>query len=215
MKFKHYIWDFDGCLCDSYPNTTKIFLRAMQECGRTVLPPENEVFLHLQVTWKHAREFFGMTDEEYALLYKFNDDNFFDEPTPVLFPGIRDTLEAIVKAGGHNYLYTLRNRLALEALERFGVTDLFTDFVIEEDGFPGKPAPDAVRHIMEKHHLSPAETVMIGDRDLDGLSGVNAGTNGCLLTFLEKNCNGEDPLDVTKMTLKCRGVAAFRALMEI
>ncbi len=215
MKFQHYIWDFDGCLCNSYPNTTKQFLLSMRDCGRAELPPEEEVFLHLQVTWIHAKKHFGMTDEEYARLHRRNDDNFFDDPTPALFPGIRETLEAIVAAGGHNYLYTLRNRLALEALERFGITHLFTDCVIEEDGFPGKPAPDAVRHIMTKHKLDPAQVVMVGDRDLDGLSGVNAGASGCLLTFLTKNCDGFDPLDVTAMTLKCRGAEAFRQLMEI
>ncbi len=215
MRFKHYIWDFDGCLCDSYPNTTKQFLLSMGECGRTELPPEREVFLRLQVTWKHAKAHFGMTDEEYAILHRRNDENFFDSPTPVLFPGIREVLADIVAAGGHNYLYTLRNHLAMEALERFGVTHLFTDFVIEEDGFPGKPAPDAVRHIMTRHGLDPADVVMVGDRDLDGMSGVNAGASGCLLTYLTENCHGDDPLDVTAMVLKCRGVDAFRQLMGI
>lgn len=214
MKFKHFIWDFDGCLCDSYPHTAHMFLEAMRRHGRTELPPYEDVFLRLQVTWIHARDFFGMTDAEYRTLHELDHD-FTLAPVPTLFDGIRETLEDIIARGGKNYLYTLRNHVAAEALEASGVKDLFTDFVVRENGFPGKPAPDAVLYLMEKHGLNPAETVMIGDRDLDGQSGINAGASGCLLTYLEKNCYGEDPLDVTAMPYKYRGIAAFREGMGI
>ena len=87
--------------------------------------------------------------------------------------------------------------------------------MVRENGFPGKPAPDAVLYLLEKHGLDPAETIMIGDRDLDGQSGINAGATGCLLTFIDRNCHGEDPLDVTAMPYKCRGVEQLRAILEI
>lgn len=214
MKFKHYIWDFDGCLCDSYPHTAQMFLEAMRRHGRTELPPYEDVFLRLQVTWLHARDYFGMTPEEYKTLHELDHD-FTNAPVPRLFDGIRETLEDIVAAGGKNYLYTLRNHVAKDALDAYGVSHLFTDFVTRENGFPGKPAPDAVTYLLEKHCLNPAETVMVGDRDIDGQSGINAGAAGCLLTVLDKNCYGEDMLTSSAMPMKARGVGAFREIMEI
>lgn len=215
MRYTHYIWDFDGCLCNSYPHTTNMFLEAMRRCGRTNLPDWNEVFLHLQVTWVHARDYFGMTEEEYRLLHDLEWDFLADPNPPVLFAGMKELLSDIVAQGGKNYLYTLRNHVAVETLERCGVAEYFTDFVTADDGFPGKPAPDAVLHLIDKHHLDKTQVVMVGDRDLDGNSGLNAGAGGCLLTWLEKNCDGNDPLDVTAMPWKCRGADGFRQVMEI
>ena len=155
-----------------------------------------------------------MTAEEYKTLHDLDHD-FTIEPIPQLFDGIRETLEDIVAAGGKNYLYTLRNHVAKDALDAYGVSHLFTDFVTRENGFPGKPAPDAVAYLMEKHGMDPAETVMIGDRDLDGQSGINAGANGCLMSVLDKNCYGEDMLESSAMPLKARGIAALRTVLEI
>jgi phosphoglycolate phosphatase-like HAD superfamily hydrolase len=51
--------------------------------------------------------------------------------------------------------------------------------------FPSKPAPDAVNWICETYNLDKSETVMIGDREIDVLSGKNAGVYGCLYTNKE------------------------------
>jgi phosphoglycolate phosphatase-like HAD superfamily hydrolase len=52
--------------------------------------------------------------------------------------------------------------------------------------FPSKPAPDAVNYICDTYGLDRSETVMIGDREIDVLSGKNAGCFGCLFTKKEK-----------------------------
>lgn len=219
MKFRNFIWDFDGCLCDSYPHTAQVFYDAMtrpelDHGGRTEPPVWEELFLRLQVTWVYAREQYGVTEAENRYIREHESD-FTYAPVPVMFDGIAEVLAAIKEAGGQNFLYTLRESTAIRKLEAEGLAPLFTDFVVRENGFPGKPAPDAVLYLMEKHGLDPAETVMIGDRDLDGQSGLNAGASGCLLTYLEKNCHGEDVLAASAMPYKCRGVTAFRAMMEI
>ena len=41
--------------------------------------------------------------------------------------------------------------------------------------FPSKPAPDAVEWICGTYGLDKGETMMIGDREIDVLSGKNAG----------------------------------------
>ncbi len=61
----------------------------------------------------------------------------------------------------------------------------FTAFVDSSMKFPSKPAPDAVNYICDTYNLDRSETVIIGDREIDVLSGKNAGTYGCLFTKKE------------------------------
>ena len=210
MRFQNYIWDFDGTICDSYPHTTIQFLRAMG----WGMERYDEVFRRLQVTWLHAIQYYHMSESE-DKAFRAAANSFAVDPYPTLFPGCREVLTAIREAGGRSFLYTLRNTESVRFLENAGVMELFDGYVTKENRFPGKPDPTAVRYLMDTYHLSPAETVMIGDRELDGDSGRNAGCAGCLLTFLDKNADGDDPLSVTHQDYACRSFAEFAAVMGI
>ena len=210
MRFQNYIWDFDGTICDSYPHTTIQFLRAMG----WGMERYDEVFRRLQVTWLHAIQYYHMSESE-DKAFRAGANSFAVDPYPALFPDCREVLTAIREAGGRNYLYTLRNMESVRFLESTGVMELFDGYVTQENRFPGKPDPTAVRYLMDTYHLIPAETVMIGDREIDGDSGRNAGCAGCLLTFLDKNADGDDPLSVTHQDYACRNFAEFAAVMGI
>ena len=78
-------------------------------------------------------------------------------------------------------------------LEQDGLWPLFTDYVTSEDGFPMKPAPDALLALMKRNGLDPSECVMIGDREIDVQSGYNAGMDGILFDpeNFYPNCHAE------------------------
>ena len=42
-----------------------------------------------------------------------------------------------------------------------------TDAIDGSMEFPRKPAPDALLYLMEKNQMNPAETLMVGDRDIE------------------------------------------------
>ena len=65
-------------------------------------------------------------------------------------------------------------------MRRDGIETLFADAVTADDGFPQKPAPDALRFLMRKHGLDGRACVMVGDRDIDLDAGKNAGMATCL-----------------------------------
>ena len=77
--------------------------------------------------------------------------------------------------------------------------DCFDDYVTSEDKFPGKPAPDAILTIMKRNHLEQAETIMVGDREIDGQSGKNAGISGALVNFYPRLPDGTSPAAVSEM----------------
>ncbi len=210
MRFVNYIWDFDGTLCDSYPHTTVQFLRAMG----WGMERYDEVFRRLQVTWLDAIRYYRMSEAE-DRAFRAAANSFAVDPYPTLFPGCRAVLTAIREGGGRSFLYTLRDMEAVRFLDSAGVLQLFDGYVTQENRFPGKPDPTAVRYLMDTYRLDPRETVMIGDRELDGDSGKNAGCAGCLLTFLPQNADGVDPLQVTHQDFACRNFPEFSALMGI
>ena len=174
---KHFIWDFDGMLFDTYPHTLEAFCEA---CRRFGVPFErDEVFAHLKVTVWDALRFYGFDKAMTAAFYEIeNDLDFLPRGKP--YPMIPHILEHIVNNGGKNYLYTHRDRVAVRYLEVYGLEKYFTDAVTRENDFPLKPAPDAIEYLIEKHHIDKADCLMLGDRLIDIGSGINAGVHTCL-----------------------------------
>lgn len=182
MKYLHYLWDFDGTLFDSYPHVLASLQKVLAE--ENITCDSTELWRRLLVNYSEGRKYAGISMEAYQRFVDYQyimDDNEI-EPKVIPFDGMRDLLHDIVKNGGKNYLYTHRNKTSLAFLDRFGMTEFFTDFVTSEEHFPNKPAPDAVLAIIERNHLDPAQCVMVGDRLIDGMSGINAGIAGVLIT---------------------------------
>ena len=173
---RHFFWDFDGTLMDTYPMMTAAFVRAAGSMGVTV--ESDRALKLLKETLAHAVSVIASENgiDAAELTAAFRREERMADVAAI--PGIPETLRAL---DGHHYLVTHRNRAALECLENAGLLALFDDFVTSEDGFPRKPEPDMLLHLMRKHGLNPAECVMIGDRPLDTAAGRRAGMLSCLL----------------------------------
>ena len=169
---KHFIWDFDGMLFDTYPHTLAAFC---EYCRRAGIPAErDEAYRLLKITLRHAFRYYGFTDADAAAFYEIENDLDF-LPRGVPYPGIPELLRDIAAGGGKNYLYTHRDKVALQYLELYGLTELFADCITGEDGFPFKPAPDALNDLVRRNGLPKEACLMLGDRDIDIGAGVNAG----------------------------------------
>lgn len=176
---KHFFWDFDGTLMDTYPAMTQAFVRMAARLGVEVTPERALNLMKENLT--HALEVIaGENDLEIAAMAPI----FREEERTVLpdmirpVPGIPQALAAMQ---GKHYLVTHRDRMAVAYLQNAGLEKYFADFIVAEDGFPRKPAPDSLLHLVCKHGLNADECVMIGDRPLDTAAGRNAGMLSCLL----------------------------------
>ena len=217
MKFTHFFWDFDGTIFDSYPHTLRCCWDAMEENGLTDGWDKESVLRWLLVTFGAMKREVGMPDDVYARFlertHRMGEDEV--EPRVVPFPDAREVLAAIVKNGGRNYLYTHRNETAMRYLEDAGFTELFADFVTAEEGFPSKPAPDAVLALIARNGLDPADCIMVGDREIDGMSGKNAGIAGALVNYPPALPDGTCPAAVTAMDYTAGSLTEFARLMDI
>ncbi len=177
---KHLIFDFDGTISDSYPHLTRVILDMAQEKGIEVKLSADEVkdlaeysldrcFRALGMIYPDRDEQFHRILMKYYLQYK-------------PFPQIEPLLQKAISKGMKNHVYTHTGSILMEMLQNMGLDSYFT-FLLHSDlpqGFPRKPAPDALNYMADHLGLNREECLMIGDRDIDTMAGNRAGMKGCL-----------------------------------
>lgn len=176
-KYDNFIWDFDGTLFDSYPHTAAALVRVLKESGKQADLCEAEKLL--RITVGTAVRHYGLSDSEYTQFYVYENTDEL-EPTVKIYAGALQGLKRILARGGRHFLFTHRDKKAVELIEKQGITELFTEIITIERGFPYKPAPDAIQYLLEKYSLDKQKTVMVGDREIDIGSGINAGIHTLL-----------------------------------
>lgn len=178
---RHLFWDFDGTLYDSYPNVTHAFLCTLDELGCPVLVTPREALSLLKVSvFSAAQHCAGMAGLDAARVMEVFARYHARESAFAPYAGLGECLRTLHAAGVRHYLYTHRDHRAVEQLEQDGLWSLFSDGVTSEDGFPHKPAPDALRCLLARNAIDPTEAAMVGDRDIDIEAGNNAGIRGVL-----------------------------------
>ena len=173
MKFTEFFWDFDGTLFDTYPRVNRAIQKALKDLG--IDASVEEIAPLSKVNIGHALQ--TLASDQYPQAKQQYDLHAEEEGYDTMRPydGAERLLQSVCEHGGRNYLYTVRSRTAVDALRHYGLDKYFTDCVSKEDGFPRKPAPDALLYLMDKYGLQAENCIMIGDRDIDLGSGVNAG----------------------------------------
>ncbi len=178
--FDNYIWDFDGTLCDSYPHITTAMQKMAKNHG--IKGTYKEMKDALEIDYSTAYRVFNLTPEQIKEFRGYELD-YSLEPLVVPFRMTETVLKAVVESGKKNYIYTHRAKEStFYYLEKYGLLKYFSGAVTGDDGFPPKPAPDALLSLSEKFNLDRSRSLMIGDREIDVAAGVNAGMEGCLIT---------------------------------
>ncbi|MGI1805637.1 HAD-IA family hydrolase [Exiguobacterium sp. TDN 0502] len=175
---KHFIWDFDGTLFDTYPVLIDLFVELLEREGRLV--ERERVARLMAISAQTTYAAFGVTDE-FITTYKQQKTTIeFDRSYP--FPGIQKLLETLSERGATHHIVTHRGQSIHALLNKHQLTHYFQDVLTAEQGFARKPNPEAVQYLIEQHQLQLSETIMIGDRELDVLAGYHAGIATCLIS---------------------------------
>lgn len=178
-EIRHFIWDFDGTLFDTYPVIIRDLRLALGEFGRDCDPVEAMKLMldSIGASLDHYAEEFGIPrdtlNDVYMRYHNSSGKSLVSQP----IAGVREVLERIRSTGRHSYIFTHRNgETTARFLEKYGLEGYFRDIIgPDSPHFAVKPAPDAVLYLMKKYGMSSAETVMVGDRERDLGSGRNAG----------------------------------------
>ena len=176
MKYRHLIWDFDGTLFNTYPRICRAYMKALADAG--IVEEEDVLLRSIKKTLEYTNEWvgakYGLTQEQlWEGYHRHSEEEGYDTMLP--YPGMTDFLRDAHDAGCAHYVYTHRGESTIKALEHFGLTSLFTDCITNLYGFAHKPCPDALNFLIARHGLDKKDCVMIGDREIDVMAGVNAG----------------------------------------
>jgi len=95
-------------------------------------------------------------------------------------------IEAVMDCFKGRFLAIVTNKpreFTIPILEGLGIRNRFNLIISGDDGWPKKPAPDAICEIMKESAVSGSEAIHIGDHYTDILAGKNAGTFTCWAAY--------------------------------
>ena len=133
----------------------------------------------LRLSFLDAKQYYQVPDELFAAFHAKQREDF--DPPIVPYAEIRTVLSALCDAGATHYIYTHRDEKSLcYYLDKYGFSAFFSGKITADDGFPSKPAPNALLALCDRFALPKEACIMIGDREIDVGSGVAAGLATCL-----------------------------------
>lgn len=176
--YDNIIYDFDGTVADSYPYFTRALKLTLEHYGKE--DTYESILANLKISVRHALRHYAFPDRAEAkkMMYDIYHRLALAEQGPVL--GAAEALRYASQNGKKNFLYTHSDGFPRLLLEKWGLLDEFTFIIDSTFHFPAKPAPDALNYLCERFSLDRSRSLMVGDRDIDVLAGLNAGMHGCL-----------------------------------
>lgn len=176
-----FIWDMDGTLVDSYPAIVPAVQKACAEYGIDLAYDD----IHAEVIRTSVGTYIKQIASERGIdpapiQSRFDALNDSDIDMIRAIPHAKETLCQLSEAGHSNFVYTHRRASCVSILRNTGLLSFFKEVVTALDGFPRKPAPDAILYLMQKYDLYPEDCFYVGDRSLDIEAAVNAGIGSIL-----------------------------------
>jgi HAD superfamily hydrolase (TIGR01509 family) len=167
------LFDLDGTLQDTYAIHYQAFRATFAHYGRTLT--EEQYQAAYAPNWFLTYQMLDFPEE----LWAEADGLWLAEAgkhCPQPFPGVLEILAALKLRFPLGLVTAGQRERVTHEISQNGLRDYFQVIVTGDDVDHPKPAPDAVRMALEALGIPPAESVYIGDTDLDYQTAVNAGT---------------------------------------
>ena len=181
-----FIWDLDGTLLDSYKIIVPSMHRALLGFGIDM----KEEDIHQVLITYSLGVFLSQVEGKYGipsdvLREKFSEINDAEALNTEAIPNAAEILAYLKGEGIRSYVYTHKGVTTLPVLKKLGLYAFFDDIITSENGFPKKPDPAAIVHLIQKHGLDKEKCFYVGDRTLDVACACNAGIKSIL--YLPEN----------------------------
>ena len=180
METKVIIFDFDGTLCDTRSNIIIAFRATMEHLGLDMRDEETcgaTIGLTLRDGFKSMYPDFDDAKIDYCVeTYRQIFAERRKELMPDLFPGVKETLEALRKRGHRMTIATSRLTDSLMLFMRHHGIDHYFEYAVGSDSVTHhKPHPEPALKTLAALNIAPSEAIMVGDMPVDIAMAHNAG----------------------------------------
>ena len=188
-----FIWDLDGTLFDSYPIIVSAVQQTLGECG--IHMEKADIFR--EVTASSVLDFIRQVAQPRGLdpAALFRRSNFLqtsrDEQVQ-LNPHAADVLDALHRQGATHFVCTHKGASAPDVLEKLGIRKYFREIITADSGFPRKPDPSGVEHLICTYDLDREHCYYVGDRIIDLQCAANAKIQSILYLYSPSSAQGKD-----------------------
>lgn len=166
--FDLVVFDLDGTLADTLADITAALNATLAEAGLRGLPPE-EVVKHVGDGSAKLIERALPPEEAHRDLEELTAAfvaHYERRPSlhARLYPGVPAMLDTLAQAGVVTAVLTnKRGTVARLLLAELLPGNPLRDIIGDDDGFPRKPDPEAIRALMARAGTRPARTAVVGD----------------------------------------------------
>ncbi|HCQ30919.1 TPA: hypothetical protein DIU27_00855 [Candidatus Collierbacteria bacterium] len=174
MKYKYFLFDWDGSLADTLPIWFAGFIKIFANHGIVVT---NETIGTEVIGDWGGPERLGISDREKFFVEL--ETEVLDKLNSVkLNPGVFELLNQIKKNGGKIGVVTAsRKKWVKEALRANGLRDMVDVFLGKEDVEYVKPDPEGILKALRLMRGKSEMAIMVGDNEKDVVAGRRAGVD--------------------------------------
>ncbi len=192
LKFKNYIFDFDGTIIDSSIPISLGLVKSFELMGIENIEPEDTyhwIGRPLDEIWTHYLNGNGgpkLDPELYQKMlnvYKTEHDIQFTNQTKI-YPSVLETLAHLKENGAKIAVATTKPQATvIECIEKLGLKEYFDFAAGTEIGEPVKPDPLVINKALKGLGVSAEKSVMVGDTVGDVGAGHAAGCKVVAVTY--------------------------------
>lgn len=183
-KLSHICFDLDGTLVDSHKTIYYSTLKSLEVLG---IPHKIDEGDFRKMIGKHFVDIFHDMKipvydfDEFIYIYKNHYFDYIDNSE--LYPDVIEILDYLSKIDLKISLLTTKAQdQAEKILDHFGITKYFNLIMGRRNGIEHKPSAEPLLLICKRLDVSPEESLIVGDTELDILCGKNANVKTCAVT---------------------------------
>ncbi len=205
---KLIIFDLDGTIIDSVPDLAIAADQAAKELGFPGVKEEqardyvgNGADILIARVLSQSLQVDPNLSEELRKKARVLFDDFYEatgHKRSQLYDGVQETVKQLYDAGYTLAVVTNKpSRFVPEILKQHDILDYFSDIIGGDRFATRKPDPIALNWLLEKHQLTAANMLMVGDSKNDILAAKNAGCESFGLTY---GYNHGEPIELSEPT---------------
>lgn len=185
MKIELVVFDLDGTLVDSQETIYKTTLRALKEVNINHQMPVEEFNKMIGLHFEDIFQRFGFKVPDFDQFIKIYKGLYFDFiGTSIVYPHVESTIDYLREEGIKISLLTTKSQeQAEDILKHFNLYEKF-DFVMgRRPGIAHKPSPEPLQFICGQLKIDVANTLIVGDSEMDVQCGKNTFAQTCAVTY--------------------------------